>query len=71
MTNKPYSWTVEVEQDPVTGELMLPFPPDLLSQMGWSEGTDLSWIDNENGSFTIKKKEEPPAVVDTDQDVGC
>ena len=70
MTTNPYSWTVEIEQDPVTGELMLPFPPDLLSQMGWSEGTDLSWIDNENGSFTIKKKEET-AIVDTDHDVGC
>lgn len=69
MTN-PYSWTVEVVTDPETGELMLPFPPDLLSQMGWSEGTDLSWIDNENGSFTIKKKEETP-VLDTDEDVGC
>lgn len=71
MSNTPYSWTVEVETDPVTGELMLPFPPDLLSQMGWSEGTDLSWIDNENGSFTIKKKEEPPTIADTDEDVGC
>jgi hypothetical protein len=69
MTN-PYSWTVEVVTDPDTGELMLPFPPDLLSQMGWSEGTDLSWIDNNNGSFTIKKKEEPPAV-HADDDVGC
>jgi hypothetical protein len=66
----PYSWTVEVVTDPDTGELMLPFPPDLLSQMGWSEGTDLSWIDNDNGSFTIKKKEEPP-MVNTDDDVGC
>ena len=69
MSNQ-YSWTVEVVTDPDTGELMLPFPLDLLSQMGWSEGTNLSWIDNENGSFTIKKKEEP-TVVDADQDVGC
>ena len=69
MSNQ-YSWTVEVITDPDTGALMLPFPPDLLTQMGWSEGTDLSWIDNENGSFTIKKKEDLP-VVDTDQDVGC
>jgi len=68
--SKPYSWTVEIEQDPVTGDLMLPFPSDLLNQMGWSEGTDLSWIDNQNGSWTIKKKEEP-TIVDTDQDVGC
>ena len=34
----------------------MPFPPDLLSQMGWAEGTDLSWIDNENGTFTLKEK---------------
>lgn len=50
------SWTVEIQQDPETGELMLPFPPDLLSQMGWSEGTDLFWIDNQNGSFSLKEK---------------
>jgi hypothetical protein len=68
--SNPYSWTVEVVTDPATGELMLPFPPDLLSQMGWSEGTDLSWIDNENGTWTIKKKEDP-VIVDADQDVGC
>ena len=60
---------VEIEEDPETGALMLPFPPDLLSQMGWSEGTDLSWIDNGNGSFTLKEKEKP--VEDNDQDVGC
>jgi len=54
------SWTVTVEQDE-NGELLLPFPPDLLSQMGWSEGTDLFWIDNENGTFSLKekKKDEP------------
>jgi hypothetical protein len=70
MNDKPYSWTVEVVTDPDTGELMLPFPPDLLSQMGWSEGTDLSWIDNENGTYTIKKKTETP-IINTDDDVGC
>jgi hypothetical protein len=66
-----YSWTVEVVTDPDTGELMLPFPPDLLSQMGWSEGTDLSWIDNENGSFTIKKKEPKVEDPEIDDNVGC
>jgi hypothetical protein len=49
------SWTVTVEQDE-NGNLLLPFPPDLLSQMGWSEGTDLFWIDNENGTFSLKEK---------------
>jgi hypothetical protein len=55
MTN---SWTVQLEEDKTTGELLLPFPPDLLSQMGWAEGTELWWIDNEDGSFSIKKKEK-------------
>jgi hypothetical protein len=68
--SNPHSWIVEVVTNPETGELMLPFPPDLLNQMGWSEGTDLSWIDNENGSWTIKKKEDAP-IADSDEDVGC
>jgi hypothetical protein len=49
-------WTVILEEDPETKELVLPFPIDLLNQMGWSEGTDLFWIDNEDGTFTIKEK---------------
>jgi hypothetical protein len=55
------NWTVQLEQDKETGELLLPFPPDLLSQMGWSEGTDLSWIDNENGTFSLKEKKNEPS----------
>jgi hypothetical protein len=50
------TWSVQIEQDPETGELLMPFPPDLLSQMGWSEGTDLSWIDNKNGTYSLKEK---------------
>ena len=47
---------VQLEQDAVTGELILPIPADLLSQMGWVEGTELFWIDNENGSYSLKEK---------------
>jgi hypothetical protein len=52
------NWIVQLEEDKATGELLLPFPPDLLSQMGWSEGTDLSWIVNDNGTVSIKEKEK-------------
>lgn len=51
------NWIVHVEQDE-TGELVLPLPVDLLNQMGWSEGTDLFWIDNENGTFTLTDKKD-------------
>jgi len=46
----------QLETDPETGELMLIIPPDLLSQMGWIEGTELFWIDNEDGSYSLKEK---------------
>lgn len=28
-------WTVILEQDPETGELIMPIPTDALSQLGW------------------------------------
>jgi hypothetical protein len=73
MTTNPNSWTVHVEEDKETGELVLPLPVDMLSQMGWSEGTDLFWIDNDNGSFTLtdKKPEDSRPLPESDEDVGC
>jgi hypothetical protein len=50
--------TLEVKEDPETGNLFLEFPVELLSQMGWAEGDDLEWIDNKDGSWSIKKKDE-------------
>jgi hypothetical protein len=47
---------VTLETDPVTGELIMPIPTELLSQMGWIEGTELFWIDNENGTYSLKEK---------------
>lgn len=47
---------VTLEQDKDTGELILPIPTDLLSQMGWIEGTELFWIDNEDGTYSLKEK---------------
>ena len=68
-----HNWTVQVEEDKTTGELVLPLPVDMLAQLGWSEGTDLFWIDNENGSFTLtdKKPEQETKLPESDEDVGC
>lgn len=51
------TYTVTLETDPTTGELIMPFPPDLLNQMGWDFGDVLEWHDNDNGSFTLTKKD--------------
>jgi len=48
-------WTVTIEEDPETGDLLLPFPDDLLETQGWKEGDTLEWTDNKDGSWTIQK----------------
>ena len=51
-------WTIVVQEDSETGELMLPFSDEMLSEVGWKEGDVLEWIDNKNGSWTLRKKDE-------------
>jgi hypothetical protein len=53
------SWTVTVEDaEDGSGDLILPFPDDLLASAGWKEGDVLEWIDNKNGTWTLRKKDE-------------
>jgi hypothetical protein len=48
------SWTVPVEETP-DGETLLSFPDELIKAVGWVEGDNLEWIDNKDGTFTLKK----------------
>ena len=50
------SWTLTVEEDPETGDSILTFPPDLLDEADWKEGDTLEWINLNNGSWQLKKK---------------
>ena len=40
------SWTVDLQEDPSTGDTILEFPPDMIEQTGWGEGDSLIWKDN-------------------------
>jgi hypothetical protein len=52
------SWTVILEEaDDGSGDLIMPFPDDFLKEAGWVEGDILEWIDNENGSYSLRKRE--------------
>lgn len=51
------TWTLDVKEDPETGDAILEFPDDLMEEAGWKEGDELDWIDNKDGSYTLKKKE--------------
>lgn len=48
------SWTLEVKQHE-DGDCFIEFPDEVLVEVGWVEGDTLKWIDNGNGSWTLKK----------------
>jgi hypothetical protein len=52
---QPARWTVTVEEDPETGELILPLPADLLTTQGWVDGDTLEWKEGENGEWFLSK----------------
>ena len=63
MANK--SWTINLEEDPETGDLILPLNDDILEQTGWKTGDAIDWIDNKDGSWTMKKIETQWVLVET------
>ena len=54
MKNK--SWTLDVIEDELTGDGIITFPEDFLKETGWREGDTIEWIDNKDGTWTMKKK---------------
>ena len=63
MANK--SWTINLEEDPETGDLILPLNDDILEGTGWKTGDNIEWIDNRDGSWTMKKIETQWVLVET------
>ena len=60
-------WIVELEEDPETGDLVMPLPPAMLEAMGWKIGDDLTWnIDEVTKEVSLTKnvngKAEPGVV---------
>jgi len=49
------TWQVTVETIPDSDDLALPLPQELLDLKGWKEGDNLEFIDNKDGSWTLKK----------------
>ena len=59
---KPTSWIITVEEsDDGSGDLVLPLNDEIMESAGWKIGDTIIWIDNKDGTWSIKKKEnEPP-----------
>ena len=62
MANK--TWTINLEEDPETGDLILPLNDDILEGTGWKTGDRIDWIDNKDGSWTMKKIETQWVLVE-------
>jgi hypothetical protein len=53
---KVKTWTVMIEEE---GEdLILPFPQDMLDEVGWLPGDTVEWHDRGDGTWEIRKKLE-------------
>ena len=59
------SYTVTVQEDENTGDLLLPFTPEILDEVGWKIGDSVDWKDNHDGSFTLSKVDNVWVMVDT------
>lgn len=56
--DKVVRWQLPVEEDAVNGEYFITFPDDLLEAANLKQGDDVEWIDNDDGTFILKKSEK-------------
>lgn len=49
-------WTIDTAVDPETGDYILKLPEEVLEATGWQIDDILEWIDNEDGTWTLRKK---------------
>lgn len=52
------SWTLTLETDSETGDLVLPLTDEILSEVGWKLGEKLNWKDNKDGTWTLSKADD-------------
>lgn len=48
-------YEVITQEDPETGDLIVPIPQVLLDQLGWVEGDTIDFSLDENGHYIIRK----------------
>ena len=56
--DKVSKWVLPTQVDGLSGDVFVSFPDDLLDAANLKEGDQVEWIDNNDGSFTLKKVEE-------------
>lgn len=49
-------YEVITQEDPDTGDILIPLPPQLLKDLGWKEGDSLDFDIGADGRIYVKKK---------------
>jgi hypothetical protein len=53
-------WIIQLEEDPDTGDLVMPLPPELMATQGWEIGDTLTWNIDDEGTVILTK--DPPKL---------
>jgi len=53
--SNPDSYEIITQEDPETGDIIIPLPPMLLKQMGWVEGDTVEFSKDDQGRFVVTK----------------
>ena len=51
------TYTAWVDTD-IDGSLYIIIPEELIGELGWRVGENITWIDNKDGSYTLRKDNE-------------
>jgi hypothetical protein len=50
-------WTIVLDTDPESGDLIMPIPDELMDKMNWQIGDTVIWTDNKDGTWVLSKKQ--------------
>lgn len=53
--NDQVRYEVIIQEDPETGDLILPIPQPVLDSLGWKEGEEIEFDVRQDGSFTLQR----------------
>lgn len=51
-----FRYEVITQEDPETGDIIVPIPEPVLKAMGWKEGDDVEVEFHKDGTISLKKK---------------
>ena len=54
---KEEKFTAEVKLDEHTGDYYIELTDEICNELGWKVDDEIEWVDNEDGSFILRKKD--------------